>query len=185
MAEPRAHDPVLLVVATFSRHEAALAWGRAELEQAFGPIAQASTAFAFTETGYYQATMGPGLLKQLVAFQRLIAPEALASIKLQTNAMEERLARLERFPDVRPLNLDPGILTLGKFILATTKDQQHRIYLRDGIYAEVTLRYQGGSFEPWPWTYADYRRADVQAFLQLVRSAYKDQLRATPPASAP
>ena len=51
----------------------------------------------------------------------------------------------------RPLNLDPGLLTLGKFMLATTKDQGHRIYLRDGIFAEVTLHYQAGTWEPWPW----------------------------------
>ena len=53
--------------------------------------------------------------------------------------------------------LHPGVLALGKFLLATTKDQAHRVYLRDGIFAEVTLRFQDGAFRPWPWTYADYR----------------------------
>jgi hypothetical protein len=75
------------------------------------------------------------------------------------------------------VNLDPGLLTLGKFMLATTKDQGHRIYLRDGIFAEVTLRYQAGAFEPWPWTYADYRRPEVHAFLQSARAFYREQLR--------
>ena len=37
------------------------------------------------------------------------------------------------------------MMTLGKFMLATTKDQAHRIDLRDGIYAEVTLRFQAGA----------------------------------------
>jgi Domain of unknown function (DUF4416) len=180
MAEPRAHDPVLLVVAAFSRHEDALAWGRLELERAYGPIALTSAPFAFTETGYYEPTMGPELLKQFLAFQNPIPPEALATIKLQTNGLEEQLARLRRFPEARPLNLDPGILTLGKFLLATTKDQQHRIYLRDGIFAEVTLRYQAGAYEPWPWTYADYRRPEVHAFLQLARAYYRDRLRNAP-----
>ena len=121
--------------------------------------------------------MGPGLLKQFVAFRDLVRPEALAPIKLQTNVLESQLAELGLFPEVRPLNLDPGILTLGKFLLATTKDQQHRIYLRDGIFAEVTLRFQFGAFEPWPWTYADYRRPEVHAFLQSARTYYRDRVK--------
>ncbi len=60
------------------------------------------------------------------------------------------MARSDSYPEPRPVNIDPGYLNLGKFLLATTKDQAHRVYLRDGVYAEVTLRYQAGAFEPWP-----------------------------------
>jgi hypothetical protein len=74
------------------------------------------------------------------------------------------------------LNLDPGLLGLGKFLLATTKDQAHRIYLGQGIFAEVTLRFQDGAFEPWPWTYADYREPAVRAFLKQAREYYQRQL---------
>jgi hypothetical protein len=179
MADPRTPDQVLLVVAAFSRHAEALAKGREELGRLFGPIGVAAEPFLFRETDYYAPTMGAGLLKQLVAFQELVPPEALADIKHRTNALERRIAESGAFPDVRPINVDPGLLTLGKFVLATTKDQAHRIYLRDGIFAEVTLRYQAGTFEPWPWTYADYRRPDVHAFLQTARSYYRDRLRAT------
>jgi hypothetical protein len=177
MADPRPHDPVLLVVAAFSRHTQALGWAQAELEQRFGATALVSAPFRFNETSYYEATMGPELLKQFFAFRELIQPEVLPDIKLRTNALEVQLARSGRFAEGRPLNLDPGLLMLGKFILATTKDQGHRIYLRDGIFAEVTLRYQGRSFEPWPWTYADYRRAEVHYFLQAARSYYRERLR--------
>jgi hypothetical protein len=60
--------------------------------------------------------------------------------------------------------------------LATTKDQAHRIYLRDGIFAEVTLRFQAGAFEPWPWTYADYREDFVREFLREARTYYRSRL---------
>ena len=50
-------------------------------------------------------------------------------------------------------------------MLATTKDQAHRLYVGDGIFAEVTLRYRDGADEPWPWTYADYREEAVRHFL--------------------
>jgi hypothetical protein len=180
MAQTKTPDPVLLVVAAFSRHPEALTWGRQELERLFGPVELAAPPFDFHETAYYEPSMGPGLQKQLLAFRELVPADALPPIKLQTNALETRLAGLDRFSEARPLNLDPGILTLGKLMLATTKDQAHRIYLRDGIFAEVTLRYQDGSFEPWPWTYADYRRPEVHEFLHLARAFYRDRLRTLP-----
>jgi hypothetical protein len=179
MADPRPQPPVLLVVAAFSRHEAAIAWGRERLERAFGPVGLASNRFAFNQTSYYEATMGPDLKKQCLAFRDLVAPDSLPPIKLHTNALEGELAEQAVYAESRPLNLDPGHLSLGKFLLATTKDQSHRVYLRDGIFAEVTLRYQDGAYEPWPWTYADYRQECARAFLQEARDYYRERLRET------
>jgi hypothetical protein len=147
------------------------------LEQRFGPVGLTSPDYDFNQTEYYEATMGPGLRKQFFAFQTLIALDSLADAKLQTNELETELARSGDYAEVRPLNLDPGLLTLGKFMLATTKDQAHRIYLHDGIFAEATLRYQAGAFEPWPWTYADYRQQVVLGFLGEAREHYRTRLR--------
>lgn len=177
MAEPRLQMPVMLVVAAFSRHPEALAWAQQRLEPAFGPVATISPAFRFNQTDYYAATMGTGLCKQFLAFDQLIDPVELASIKLQTNRLEQELASTGGYSEPRPLNLDPGLLTLGKFQLATTKDQAHRIYLRDGIFAEVTLHFRAGAWEPWPWTYADYRDVSVRAFLKEVREIYQGKVR--------
>jgi hypothetical protein len=163
-------------VALFSRHEEAHSWGEARLRDTFGPIALHSAPYAFNQTTYYQAEMGPGLRKQFVVFHDLVAPDCLPEVKQRTNALEAELTASGRFPDIRPLNLDPGLLSLGKFLLATTKDQAHRLYLRDGIFAEVTLRFQAGMYEPWPWTYADYRQDCVRGFLGQARDFYKQRL---------
>ena len=173
MAEPRHHSPVLLVVATFARRAEALRWGRQRLEQAYGPVGLAGEPFAFTHTAYYEPAMGAGLTKHLLAFRDLVPPDCLPDVKRHTNALERELTAAGLFAEARPLNLDPGVLTLGKFLLATTKDQAHRVYLRDGIFAEVTLRYHAGEFEPWPWTYADYRLPCVHAFLEQARELYR------------
>ncbi len=178
MADPRAPQLALLIVAAFSRHEAALTWARAQIELAFGPIELASPSYAFNQTRYYEPTMGSDLRKQFFAVRDLIDPQELASIKLRTNELEREMLATGRFPEPRPLNLDPGLLTLGKFILATTKDQQHRIYLRDGIHAEVTLRFRAGAWEPWEWTYADYREQSVREFLVCAREYYRECLSA-------
>ena len=177
MAEPRSPVAALLVVAVFSRHDEAFAWAQTRLEALFGPVGLRSEPFVFDQTTYYEASMGRDLRKQFLAFERLVSPDRLADIKRQTNALENELAVTGVYSEARPVNLDPGLLVLGKFMLATTKDQAHRIYLRDGIFAEVTLRYHDGAFEPWPWTYADYRLPCVHDFLQQAREYYRQRLR--------
>jgi hypothetical protein len=165
--------PVLLITAAFSRHASALAWGRAKCEAAWGPVALESEVFDFVETDYYDATMGAGQKKQLWAFEQLIDPSTLVEVKRATNDWEAELAASGSYDDERPLNLDPGYLTLAKLVLASSKDHAHRIYVAQGIYAEVTLSYRKGGWQKHPWTFPDYQRADYQAFFDRCR----DQLR--------
>ncbi len=176
MGKLRLPGPVLLVIAAFSRHDRALSWAEEKLTAIFGPIARTSADFDFNQTRYYEPVMGPGLRKRFLVFQDLVDADRLAEIKLRTNQLEEGLARTGQFPELRPLNLDPGFLSLGKFLLASTKDQAHRIYLRDGIFAEITLRFQDHAFQPWTWTYADYRQPAVLDFFNDTRDYYRQRL---------
>jgi hypothetical protein len=168
MGEVHPPSPVLLLIAATSRYTDALELGREQCEARFGAVRSVSPAFDFTETSYYAAEMGANLKKQFWAFDE-IDPGRLAAIKLQTNMWEAEYAALRRHPEPRPLNLDPGYLTLAKLVLASTKDHAHRIYLRDGIYAEVTLSYRRGGWHPFEWTYPDYRRVDFQQFFTRCR----------------
>jgi len=169
--------PVLLVIAAFSRHKEALGWAEEKLIAHFGPIGRRSPNFDFHQTRYYESSMGSELRKRFLVFRNLIPPDRLADIKLYTNQLEEELAWTAPYPESRPLNLDPGILSLGKFMLATTKDQAHRVYLRHGIYGEVTLQFQSHAFQPNPWTYADYREPALLYFLNEARDYYRQRLR--------
>jgi hypothetical protein len=161
--------PVLLLIAATSRHPTAIEWARLRIEATFGPLALASRPFDFTETDYYAATMGLDLKKQFLAAERQIDPALLAAIKRQTNEWEAEYAALARHPEPRPLNLDPGYITTAKLVLASTKDHAHRLYLQDGIYAEVTLAFRHRAWQPLEWTYPDYRRADYQEFFTQCR----------------
>jgi len=169
MGQVQPPAPVLLVLAASSQYEEALEWARDRCAAEHGPIALVSNAFDFTETDYYAATMGSDLKKQFFSFERLVDPAALAEIKRQTNVWESEYAALGRHPELRPLNLDPGYLTPAKLVLASTKDHAHRIYLRDGIHAEVTLTYRQRHWQPMEWTYPDYRRADYRQFFTRCR----------------
>ncbi len=143
--------------------------GRGGAEEEFGPVGLASEAFAFNDTAYYEPTMGLGLKKQFLAFEHLIDAARLPAIKRQTNAWEEEYATTAAHAERRPLNLDPGYLSLAKLVLASSKDHAHRIYLSDGVYAEITLRYHQKAWQPWDWTFPDYRRADYQRFFDRCR----------------
>jgi hypothetical protein len=167
----------LLVIAAFSRHGEALEWARRRVQDLFGPIGLQSEPYSFHHTAYYSSTMGADLRKQIWVFERLAPLDSLALYKTATIKIEEELTLSGTFPEPRPLNLDPGFLNLGKFMLATTKDKDHRIYLRDGIFAEVTLHYCDKEYAPWPWTYADYREEHVRDFLNRAREYYKERLK--------
>lgn len=168
--------PVLLLTAIFSRRQSVLDWAREQLIQLYGPVAMASQPYLFNQTSYYEQSMGRDIHKQLLAFEEMVQPDRLAEIKNQTNQLEQKLLGSSEFSEPRPLNIDPGILSLGKFQLATTKDQSHRVYIGSGIFCEVTLRFGAGNWEPWPWTYADYRQESVLAFLSQVRDFYREKL---------
>lgn len=169
MGTPSTPEKAMLICAMFSRHPDALEWAAAEFAREYGEVVLQSPSFEFSETKYYAATMGGALINRLAAFERLIDPGEIGRIKHAANRLEQSCAALKLHPEERPLNLDPGYLTLGKFVLATTKDAAHRIYLGAGIYAEITLRFQEGAWRDQPWTYPNYRRADYKEFLQRCR----------------
>jgi hypothetical protein len=177
MGEISQPEDVLLLLAAFSRYDDALDWARDKATTAWGPIAVASDVFAFGETDYYEPAMGSELKKCFWAFDRLVDPAGLAELKLQTNAWELEYAGLGRYPEVRPLNLDPGYLTLAKLVLASTKDHAHRLYLSRGIYAEVTLTYKDRRWQSHPWTFPDYQRSDYQAYFTECRDLLHARVR--------
>lgn len=169
MGSIRAADPVLLLFAAFSRHAEALVWLERRVVERFGPLALASEPFEFADTDYYEPTMGPGLRKQFFAPAAPFDPGQLAALKVETNQWEDEYAALSGHDEPRPLNIDPGYVTLAKLVLASTKDHAHRIYLQQGIFAEITLYYQHKQWQATPWTFPDYRRDDYQAFFSECR----------------
>jgi hypothetical protein len=161
--------PVLPLLAAFSRYDVALEWGVRRAAEILGTPALASPKFAFRETDYYTPTMGQELTKRFWVFRPLRDAGELADWKRGTIALEAEYASLGRHPEPRPLNLDPGYLTLAKLVLASTKDHAHRIYLSQGIFAEVTLYFKLGRWQPRDWTFPDYRRADYHEFFMAAR----------------
>ncbi|HIC91403.1 MAG TPA: DUF4416 family protein, partial [Syntrophaceae bacterium] len=93
--------------------------------------------------------------------------------KLYTNSIEKHFC----IDHKRRVNIDPGYITPERLVLATGKNYSHRIYLRDGIYADLTLIFKKGSFRPLEWTYPDYATSQVIELMNAIRKRYISQLR--------
>ena len=173
MGSARDAVPVKLVASLLANAPDLIAETNAALVQILGPTEIESELFPFDHTGYYTPEFGPMLQRQIVTFVELFDPAQLPDIKLKTNELEWSMA----IEGKRRVNIDPGYVSLGKLVLATTKDHAHRIYLGQGIYGEVTLTFQQGHFNPWPWTYPDYASNQYCALFDEIRESYKLQLR--------
>jgi len=151
-------------------------FGKAALHlvKIYGPVDFTSDTVPFDKTSYYEKEMGRNLQRRFISFKRLILLDKLILIKRQTNKLEFILSQNRQR---RAINLDPGYLEYGKLVLATTKDHQHRLYLGQGIFGEVTLRYTNGSFTPWEWTYPDYATQEYINIFNHIRKLYQQQLK--------
>jgi len=137
-----------------------------------GPVEEELGPLDFGFTTYYDDEMGPGIRRWLWAFADLVNRSELARVKCLTNRVEQTYSVEGR----RRFNLDPGLMTLGNFVLATGKDNAHRIYLRDGIFGDLTLIFRGGSYRPLEWTYPDYADSQMIGLLNGLRQRYKWKL---------
>lgn len=179
MASVRSVEPVIRFCAVISRHDELRERAIARIAAVWGPVVTQSPEIDFAAGGFYTPTMGDDLRKTLVALDGYADPAGLADWKLQTNVWETELAAEFSHSESRPLNLDPGYMSQAKLVLATTKDRDHRVYLRDGMFAEVTLTYVGKRWQHHRWSYPSYRTETVAAFADACRNRLRKHLRET------
>lgn len=173
MAIPHSPLPVKLIMAVLYSDENRLAIARERLIQQFGPIDFTSAPFSFEVTDYYVPEMGSPIMRMFYAFEKLVSPGELARIKLAANAIEDELATSGK----RRVNLDPGYLDPDKFVLASAKYNGQKIYLTDGIWADLTLHYEKGHFSAYAWSFPDFRSGEYEKAFLRMREIYKGQLK--------
>lgn len=131
---------------------------------------------AFDHSDYYREEMGDGLLKGFLAFPPPFHPGRLVYRKRQMRELEWFYGYDDSDGFHRVVNIDPGYISLSQVVLATSKNFSHRIYLSDGVFAEVTLLYHAHGWEQLPWTYPDYKIPVVQDFLTECRCYLKHHI---------
>ena len=140
------------------------------IKERFGEIDFSTEEFSFSRefSDYYDSELGGEGRRIIVSFEKLVDPSEQAAIKTFTNEIEMRFSD----SDGRKINLDPGFISHGRVMLATTKKTGFRVPLSDGIYTELTLYYARGAWQKLPWTYRDYQSKRVQDFLTEARRKY-------------
>jgi len=161
-SEPR---PARLVVSVIYREERRFAEAVPRVESVAGPVRAVGGRLPFDRTDYYGGEMGAPLFRRFLAAERTVRRDNLAAIKVAMESIEAELSDGGR----RTVNLDPGLLTPESFILATGKNFSHRVYLGEGVFADLTLVYRGGEFRPLPWTYPDYASDEIRSLLRDLR----------------
>ncbi len=173
MAPPSLVAPVKLLVA--------LLWSDVEgrddalrrLETIWGRIDLSGDDHPFDSTNYYESEMGSALMRRIVSFERLVPPESLADAKWQCNELEDGLSTSGK----RRVNLDVGYLDLSKVVLASVKFAGQKIAIGRGIYADLVGRYRAGRYQPFEWTFPDFRDGRYDRDLERIRQRYREQLR--------
>ncbi|HMK36556.1 MAG TPA: DUF4416 family protein [Desulfomonilaceae bacterium] len=175
MSIPTFPEPAQLIVSVLTPDKAAADESQSVLIERLGPVEQEIGPLDFRYTSYYDAEMGPGIARWLWSFERMLDRAELVHIKCLTNQLELSSAVAGK----RRFNLDPGLLTLGNFVLATGKNNAHRIYLGRGIFGDLTLVFRARTYQPLEWTYPDYADPELIKILNRLRESYKCKLTAT------
>jgi hypothetical protein len=173
MAITTAPEPVKFFVALLWADAAALPETSARLVECFGVVDFVGPDRLFDLTSYYEAEMGANLQRRLIAFQSLRGPDEIVRAKVTCIEIEEALASA----DGRRVNLDVGYLDHNKIVLASAKGAGQKIYLSDGIYADLVARYAEGRYQPFAWTFPDFKDARYDAELGELRAAYLRQIK--------
>jgi hypothetical protein len=172
MSELRPPQPVKPIVSLIMARDDLSGPVLCRLADYFGPPDLVGPWWPFTATEYYAREMGPDLGRRLAAFLHVADPAHLARWKLFTREVEEEFSLGDR----RLVNLDPGYVAAERVVLATGKNYTHRLYLKQGIYGDLTLIYSQGGFQALPWSYRDYAEGELPALLTLIRRKYLWQL---------
>lgn len=115
---------------------------------------------------YYAKEMGSELSRIFFLTTKTFPREFLLSTKLQSLEWEKKWSKDNR----RMVNVDIGFLSAENFILATTKNYSHRIYLGQDIFADLTYHFHQGELQTLPWTYPDYVDSKKKDFFHWGRA---------------
>ncbi len=148
------------------------------LSEEYGPLDLVSEVVPWDTTDYYREELGTGIYRKFIFFEETVDPGCLPAVKRFTNAVEGRFSLPDSSGSKRTINLDPGYVTEAKVVLASTKDFAHRVYIGDGIYGEVTLRYSSKDhgFEILDHTYFDFRTEQYRMLFNRARAILRSEL---------
>jgi len=131
-----------------------------------------SEIIKFDFSNYYNEEMGEELYRYWISFSPSVQLSDLHKLKILSNEIEKKYFSENAN---RKVNLDPGYVDGSKLVLFSTKNYSHRVYIGEGIFAEVTLLYKHKQFHALDWTYPDYKTQTAIEFFSKVREVYNKE----------
>ena len=134
-------------------------------------IQHQSKEFSFDQTDYYSTEMGEGLKRCFMCIKGLQPLEFSAEWKLKTLEIEKQFSNKGK----RRINLDPGYLDLTRVVLLSGKEGSHKIYLRNGVWADLVLLKDRRGYRNFTWTFPDIRTGRYNDFFLQLRTEFKKE----------
>jgi hypothetical protein len=158
---------VKLFIAVLSAPQVPSGYVSQLVSEVFGSVDFEGPHHPFDVTNYYEEEMGQGLVRSIIGFTGPHYADILVGAKLACIELEKGCATDGK----RTINLDVGYLDHNKIVLASTKGAGQKIYLDSGIYADYVARYARGAYNPFEWSFPDFKDGRYNAeFLTLRRS---------------
>lgn len=146
-------------------------WVREKVSLLYGEIERESPSYPFDFTDYYR-DIAPSLARLFFSFKGLRHPGELVDWKIAAIALEAESSKEGRTEN-RCVNVDPGYLDGARVVLASTKDNAQRIYIRDDIFAEVTICHRKDGWEKFSYTFPDFKSGRYDGFWDVVRADWQ------------
>lgn len=172
MAVPSEPKPVKLFFAILFSDNEKLKRAELMLSEKFGEIDFRSQVFDFSETDYYNEEMGENIKRIFISISKLISPDKILIAKKESAEIEKMLS----VEGKRKVNIDPGYIDLNKVVLATFKGGGCKVYIGEGVWIDIMLRYEKGKFQSFPWTFPDFAKSKYSEVLLSIRKIYKQQI---------
>jgi hypothetical protein len=123
------------------------------LRKNFSKIIEQTKPFQLSFSKYYIQEMGEPLKKKYILLDKIIDKTNLKEIKIYSMELEKQYSNNQK----RKINIDPFYIDTDQLVIATKKYRGNRIYIGDNLYIELELWFHNKSYQPFPWTYLDYK----------------------------
>jgi len=173
MAQCNNPVPVKYFIAILYHEENAFLSAIQMIKSVFGEIDFEGEDHLFDVTDYYEPEMGKPLYRRIVSLEDLNSPQEIVSIKLKCNEIEN----VSTVNSKRIINCDAGYLDHNKILLASAKDAGQKVYLDKGIYADLAARYKSGSYQPFEWSFPDFKDGRYDKEFLHIRRMYMLQIK--------
>lgn len=138
-------------------------------EKRFSEILYESNSLPkYTPDSFEKEIAFPSRFTKVLSYKQRIHREELVQKKKE--AVEIQIQLQKKDPSLLIL---PGYVTSHNIILAKSKDDFHRIYLYQGVYAEIVYQFIEGKLMPTKESLPFFRERDVLYFFSTLRESYE------------